>query len=64
MTGEVDPICGCPVERLQSNRRDRRRAARRGDIPATNVNRHRRGCARVAWRSDNANDQAQRRDET
>lgn len=59
-----DPLCGCPVEMLQPNRRDRRTAVRRGAfiLPRT-VTRHRRGCGRIVGRSDNANDQAQRRAE-
>lgn len=49
-----DPICGCPVVYLASNRRDRRSAARRSQVPAGKVTKHRRGCPRAgqASRSD------------
>lgn len=55
----TDPTCGCPIVETVANRRDRRNAARRGVVPATNVTRHRRGCPRTgvtAMRSDPARD--------
>lgn len=41
----VDMVCGCPAVFLASNRRDRRRAARQGQVSVFVV-KHRRGCVR------------------
>ena len=62
-----DPVCGCKIETLQGNRRDRRRARRQRIIAATHVTIHRPRCPRAgvtASRSDPARDKPQRREET